>query len=658
MNHKMGILSIETSFNYDFSSQGPSIEIDDINPSDMLRNMDRTNAVFLFTEENRVYFNEAAIKHGVAVSVASNMMIVQIANGLEKGAAEPAFEETTELIVPAGGFVVLAMDEDYHGLGLRKFFARHCKVGDLVKLKMNGSSVNLMEALNQSECISYRPHLILESKEMATTYHGKMTLEGSVRGIKPDTDLSLLIRGYEPDHKLRTQMRFAVNSDGGEQSFAYEVELAKGVNYIDVLLLIDACEAEDTKKQLVRYCKAGNAGCNKRMIMWIEQYVNVETLNSTEKIEEMMKKAREARITDLAVDVKGCEGYVSYRKSTLSHTPYLTETTNPLKRCHMEIDLLGELIRIAHYYGIRVLASFNFFAEGVIRTKDYAIKVPTLHPDWAERLYAPEDGGRIQSVLDTNREASILYVNPAEKEVQELQINRVKEVLMNYDVDGIVMDRTRYDHQYADFSQTSRVQFEEYLKIRNKSLGNWPEDIYHFTKDGTMCLGGLYYEWLTFRSSVIQEFSGQLRKQVDLFSKQKGRVIELSAYVGSWYETYYQNGVNWASRSFIYDRRLKFPNSDLYTEEYSQTSYLGNLDFLMIGCYYETADEIGKYMTLGNILSDHEVPIIGGLSLPSLNNSKALGDGLNQVYHYGDGAMLFDLCYTNWEVLKAGYEWL
>lgn len=32
----------------------------------------------------------------------------------------------------------------------------------------------------------------------------------------------------------------------------------------------------------------------------------------------------------------------------------------------------------------------------------------------------------------------------------------------------------------------------------------------------------------------------------------------MAAYVGSWYEVYYQNGVNWASNQFKYDDRLSF----------------------------------------------------------------------------------------------------
>ena len=84
----------------------------------------------------------------------------------------------------------------------------------------------------------------------------------------------------------------------------------------------------------------------------------------------------------------------------------------------------------------------------------------------------------------------------------------------------------------------------------------------------------------------------------------------MAAYVGSWYEVYYQNGVNWASKDFRYDDRLNFPESEIYSEEYNNTSYLKHLDFLMIGTYYKTAKEVNRYITLGNIFTCGQCPIL------------------------------------------------
>lgn len=52
----------------------------------------------------------------------------------------------------------------------------------------------------------------------------------------------------------------------------------------------------------------------------------------------MVATAKNAGVTAFAFDVKGPEGYASYKKATLTNVPYLTETTNPSKSVEMEID--------------------------------------------------------------------------------------------------------------------------------------------------------------------------------------------------------------------------------------------------------------------------------------------------------------------------------
>ncbi len=171
-----------------------------------------------------------------------------------------------------------------------------------------------------------------------------------------------------------------------------------------------------------------------------------------------------------------------------------------------------------------------------------------------------------------------------------------------------------------------------------------------------MVLGEHYYEWITFRSTIIQGFSNRLRELVDRYRGETKRDIKLAAYVGSWYETYYQNGVNWADESFVYNERLQFPMDKLYTREYAKASYLKNIDFIMIGCYYDTKEQIEKYVTLGNILINNKIDLIGSISLPDLKTAKELKEGFKATYDNSDGTMIFDLCYTDWSKLTPAMK--
>lgn len=89
----------------------------------------------------------------------------------------------------------------------------------------------------------------------------------------------------------------------------------------------------------------------------------------------------------------------------------------------------------------------------------------------------------------------------------------------------------------------------------------------------------------------------------------------------------------------------------IYGSKYNETSYLKNLDFLMIGTYYKTPKEVNKYLTLGNILTCGQVPLIGSMSLPDLSvadQGKVFGASLTN----SSGLMIFDYCYVDWKTFE------
>ena len=199
-----------------------------------------------------------------------------------------------------------------------------------------------------------------------------------------------------------------------------------------------------------------------------------------------------------------------------------------------------------------------------------------------------------------------------------------------------------------DVTPISLNSYILYLEKEGKVLENFPADAFRINKEGVLIKGRFFKEWITFRSQTICDFTNRIRLLVDKYKVEKNPDLKMAAYVGSWYEGYYQNGVNWASNQFKYDDRLSFPDSEIYGKSYNRTSYLGNLDFLMIGTYYKTPKEVNRYITLGNILTCGQVPLLGSMSLPDLSVSdqgKVFGASLKN----SSGLMIFDNCYVDWE---------
>lgn len=577
-----------------------------------------------------------------ALQVNKDMKVTAIVNGGVDKKTTPSFNEKLNLDIPEGGFVLVASDSDYATKGLKKFVAEHFRIGDIVKLRLNGEIRSVAQIVT-SKLNSPVPGIEIESDFMQTVIGSEVTMKGRVVNYDSKAGCKLLLS----QGKKLTPLR--LNSKG---TFTAKLTLSSGTNYFDIQLIKD--NKIVVEQPLIIYSKKDKSKEQKELVMWVEQFPNALTLTNREAVAAMVNNVKKAGFTSIGLDVKGPEGYVSYRKSDLSGTPYFTATKNPKKKVEdTGFDLLQVVVEEAHEVGLKVYTSFNFFTEGNITVNDYAIL--NQHKDWEEVVQRPEDKGKLLKITESTRgkEAAngkllaLAFVNPSNKEVQDFQLLRVEEVLKNYDVDGIVLDRCRYDNIYADFSYVTRNAFEDYLATQGKTLDNFPSDAYRIDKKGVLVKGKYYQEWITFRSQTIADFTVRIRKLIDSYKEKKNPDLKMAAYVGSWYEAYYQNGVNWASKDFQYDFRLGFPESEIYGSEYNKTSYLKNLDFLMIGTYYKTPKEVNRYITLGNILTCGQCPILGSMSLPDLKVSdqgKVFGASLKN----SSGLMIFDHCYVDW----------
>lgn len=580
----------------------------------------------------------------VAVSIDKDMKVTDVLNGVTKNTDIPSFSETLNMQVSTGGFLLIALDSEYKTGGCRKFLAENFHVGDIVKLRVNGDIQSLEGVLALSGKEACR--IVLDNDAWFTVNSNKTQLTGSIENYKSQSGVQLFVV------RDGSHQQAATVSDG---KFSIDLSLNPGANYFDIIL--KSGNLNIAEQAVVVYSKISSVN-QSELVMWVEQFPNAKVLTNRKAVKALVDNVKRAGFTSIGLDVKGPEGYVSYRKNDLSKTPYFTATKNQAKQVKDDgFDLLEVVLEEAHKVGLKVYTSFNFFTEGNITTNDYAVL--HQHKDWEEVVQRPEDKGRLLRISETVRGKdaaagkllALAFVNPSNMDVQNFQLLRVEEVLKNYDVDGIVLDRCRYDNLYADFSDVSKKAFEQYLKKDGKTLQCFPDDAFKIDEKGTLVKGKLFKEWICFRSQTIADFTSRIRSLVNKYKSEKNSNLKMAAYVGSWYEVYYQNGVNWASDKFVYNDRLAFPESNIYGSKYNETSYLKNLDFLMIGTYYKTPKEVNKYLTLGNILTCGQVPLIGSMSLPDLSvvdQGKVFGASLTN----SSGLMIFDYCYVDWKTFE------
>ncbi|WP_200411671.1 alpha amylase family protein [Virgibacillus salexigens] len=258
--------------------------------------------------------------------------------------------------------------------------------------------------------------------------------------------------------------------------------------------------------------------------------------------------------------------------------------------------------------------------------------------------------------------ASSVFINPIREDVQEYELSIIEEIITNYEVDGIVLDRARYANEHADFSNLSREKFEEYI---GEPVSNWPEDIYEIQLDGsekTIEEGPQYKEWIEFRAHNIQSFFTEAENLIHSYEED----LIFTTYVGSWYPLYYNEGVNWGSQTYQ-------PDYDWASEDYHKTGYAEYLDFLMTGnYYYEVTEEelegsglpywysVEGSAQLAMEVVNYATPLYGSLYLAQYKNDpEQFRKAIKAVEDNTHGTMLFDLVYLEnydwWSILEEEF---
>ncbi len=253
------------------------------------------------------------------------------------------------------------------------------------------------------------------------------------------------------------------------------------------------------------------------------------------------------------------------------------------------------------------------------------------------------------------------FVDPLNQEVRQYELSMVREIVSNYDIDGLVMDRCRDADIFNDFSPLEKSGFEQFL---GRQLTNWPEDVLYFSQrpGAGYRRGPLFDKWLEFRSTVTRNMVQDVAKTARAIKPD----LQMGIYVGSWYPGYYIVGVNWGSRytSLHYD---------WFAKGYRNTGYAEFFNWISPGCYYPTitmqgADEKGKdpesTVEYNVRLADQAVAdgtfLYPGILVPDYEgHPERLVKAMQTAAAYSEGWMLFDLSYINdfkwWPYLNAAF---
>ncbi len=303
-------------------------------------------------------------------------------------------------------------------------------------------------------------------------------------------------------------------------------------------------------------------------MLWMDATANFARLSSNDSVKFYLQKCKAVGVTDVVIDVKPITGEVLYESKI---APVMKEWKGVTRKSNF--DVLQTAIDEGHKLNLKVHASINVFSGGHSQFKRGIIY--NDHADWQTKLFT--DSGIVD--ISTIKTKISGMLNPANPPVQKYELSILKELLKKYTLlDGIILDRVRYDGMEADFSLLSKKLFENYI---GKKVTHFPTDIFSYKKGEKKWIkapGILYKEWVEWRAGVIYHFF----KDARTVAKAANPKIIFGDYTGAWYPTYYEVGVNWASNK--YDVEKDYPT--WATKKYQQYGYAELLDLYSSGCYF------------------------------------------------------------------------
>ena len=406
-----------------------------------------------------------------------------------------------------------------------------------------------------------------------------------------------------------------------------------------------------------------------KALLWFDATANFARFASSDSIRFYLDKCVKAGVTDIIIDMRPISGEVLYKSEI---APFLHEWMGAER--DPNFDFLGCFIEEGHKRKLTVHASMNmfvgghnFFDRGIVYTK---------YSQWQTINYTPEG---IKPITELKKKYSAM-MNPANSEVREYLLSILKELVEKYPkLDGVMLDRGRFDGIQADFSNLSKNLFETYI---GQKVENFPADIYEWKTDTgektEMIKGPLFKKWLEWRASVIYSFYEQARATV----KSVNPNIIFGNYTGAWYASYYDVGVNWASQK--YDPSVDY---DWATPDYKKYGYAETLDLFTVGCYFtEISKEDVKKLNEENItrseagmretkdpensvegsaelalkVTKGATPLYGGLYVEQYHDGEQFAKAMEMCRKKTGGVMIFDIVHIInrdwWNALEEGIK--
>lgn len=226
------------------------------------------------------------------------------------------------------------------------------------------------------------------------------------------------------------------------------------------------------------------------------------TEKSEEQVEKTVLRLMDAGFNLLLVETN-YEGYANALRCRHDYLPLQIGASE-------DFDVIDAFIRVCKKHGMQIHAWFEDFFFG---TTVHGCPMAKLHPEWMARR---KDGSLLHDAFD-----DFYFLNPVLPEVQELLLSMCRELLEQYDFDGLQLDYIRYPvskgiDRSAGFEDRTVQMFLQETGIDIRTITDDESD---------ECK-----RFIRWRAAHITAYVGKVRELIDSFAE-KGRKLVLSTAV-------------------------------------------------------------------------------------------------------------------------------
>ena len=458
--------------------------------------------------------------------------------------------------------------------------------------------------------------------------------------------------------------------------------MRKVLYILGVLLLFAACTPEETgykwREEWDDGTPSGGGGGDdtpglpeikgKPRYVWVDAAANFSYYaNDAAYIAEDCKRIAKMGFTDLVVDVRPTSGDVLFSSAVAPPCKKVAAWVNGRYRWverTATFDYLATFIEAGHAAGLRVNAGINTMVGGYHATLG-DVGMLYDHPERKSWGAVDNLAAGLTNTMD-DADTGPRFLDPANPDVQAFLLTMMGELAAYEGLDGIVLDRCRYDDYNLDagYTDAAKAAFATYLGDEPSSWPVMPRGQTYVSSNPST----LQRNWLTFRCKVIHDFVAAAAAKVHEVNKD----VRFGVYVGAWFSDYYRSGVNWTSEK--YDLKKNESTYKWVPSNYQKTGFADLLDFILLGAYAGTGSIHGSsewtmegFAKLGARRLAGAVPFAAG---PDIGNATGFENGkqeallpdiVSTMMGVCDGGMfIFDLCHIRmfdyWDAFQTGID--